>query len=87
MAATLNLVNTFKLYGPRLVGVKESWTEAPRPVGDLLYSVTAWVAQYESERRSERIKTGLARRVREGLKLGRPRGRGTRGSGLGRATF
>ena len=36
--------------------------------------ITAWVAEFESKRRSERTLAGLARALREGKKLGRPKG-------------
>jgi len=35
---------------------------------------TAWVAEFESRRRSERTLAGLARALQEGKKLGRPKG-------------
>ncbi len=45
---------------------------------ELLYSLTAWVAEYESDRRSERTLAGLARaRDQAGVKL-RSRGEGIR---------
>ena len=40
----------------------------------MLYAITAWVAEFESKRRSERTKAGLARAVSEGKQLGRPKG-------------
>ena len=71
-AAILNLVNTLKPV--RVHSYQESWTEAPGMVGDILYAITAWVAQMESQRRSERTKAGLARAIANGRKLGRPQG-------------
>ncbi|MFC1978327.1 hypothetical protein ACFLWS_08760 [Chloroflexota bacterium] len=41
---------------------------------DLLYAITAWVVGFESKRRSEGTKAGLARAVSEGKRLGRPKG-------------
>lgn len=43
-------------------------------MADLLYAITAWVAEFESRRRSERTLAGLARALQEGKKLGRPKG-------------
>jgi len=74
VAAILNLVDRFKRYGVRVVSLQESWTEAPGDMADLLYAITGWVANFESRRRSERTKAGLARAVEEGKKLGRPKG-------------
>ncbi len=73
-AAILNLVNTFKTYGVRVISYQEPWTEAPGEIGEVLYAIAGWVAKMESGRRSERTRAGLARAVREGKKLGRPPG-------------
>lgn len=73
-AAILNLVNTFKAYGVRVISYQESWTEAPGAIGEVLYAIAGWVAKMESERRSERTKAGLARAIASGKRLGRPTG-------------
>ena len=73
-AAILNLVNTFKAYGVRVISYQESWTEAPGTIGEVLYAIAGWVAKMESERRSERTKAGLARAIASGKRLGRPAG-------------
>jgi len=78
-AAILNLVDTFKAYGAKVVSLQESWTEAPGVAADILYAVVGWVAKMESERRSERTKAGLARVVSQGGRLGRPSGSKDRG--------
>lgn len=68
------LINRFKLHGVQVISLQESWTEVGGPMADLLYAITAWVAEFESSRRSERTLAGLARALREGKKLGRPQG-------------
>jgi len=73
-AAILNLVDTLKAYGVRVISYQESWTEAPGAIGEILYAIAGWVAKMESERRSERTLAGLERARREGKKLGRPTG-------------
>jgi DNA invertase Pin-like site-specific DNA recombinase len=73
-AAILNLVDTFKTYGVKVVSYQESWTETPGVAGEILYAVAGWVARMESERRSERTLAGLARVKAQGVKLGRPKG-------------
>ncbi len=73
-AGILNLISTFKIHGVKVISIQEPWSEAPGAVADLLYAVCGWVAQMESERRSERVKAGLARAVRNGSQLGRPVG-------------
>lgn len=73
-AAILNLVNTFKSYGVRVISLQESWTELPGELGEVLFAITGWVARMESQRRSERTKLGLQRLKAMGKKLGRPVG-------------
>lgn len=78
-AAILNLVDTFKTYGVKVISLQESWTEAPGAIGEILYAIAGWVAKMESERRSERTKAGLARAISQGKKLGRPAGKKDKG--------
>lgn len=73
-AAILNLINSFKAYGVKVISYQESWTEAPGAIGEILYAIAGWVAKMESERRSERTLAGLERARREGKTLGRPVG-------------
>lgn len=68
------LINRFKLHNVQVISLQESWTEVGGPMADLLYAITAWVAEFESKRRSERTLAGLARALREGKRLGRPKG-------------
>ena len=74
VAAILNMVDRFKRYGVRVVSLQESWTEAPGDMADLLYAITGWVANFESKRKSERTRAGLARAVAQGKQLGSPKG-------------
>ncbi len=48
-AAILNLVDTFKRLGVKVISLEESWTEAPGEIGDILYSIVGWVARMESD--------------------------------------
>jgi len=73
-AAILNLVNTFRLHGVRVLSLQETWTELPGELGEVLYAIIGWVAQQESQRRSERTKAGLERLKKLGKTLGRPVG-------------
>jgi len=72
--AILSLVQKLSVYGVKVLSYQESWTEAPGETAELLFALTGWVARMESQRRSERTKAGLARVVRDGKKLGRPKG-------------
>jgi DNA invertase Pin-like site-specific DNA recombinase len=55
---------------------QESWTEDLKNphMRELFLAIAAWMAKMESDRRSERIKAGLARRKAEGLAVGRQAG-------------
>ncbi len=74
IARIFELVNRFKAHNVQVASLQEPWTEQAGPMADLLYAVTAWVAEFESSRRSERTKAGLERVKRAGGKLGRPAG-------------
>lgn len=63
--AILKLIDTLKQHGVRVYSYQESWTEAPGVLGELLYALVGWVANMESERRSERTKAGMERVKRE----------------------
>ncbi|MGO9582460.1 MAG: recombinase family protein [Acidimicrobiales bacterium] len=66
----LRLVRQFRERNCLLVSVKESWLNASPEVQDVLVAFAGWVARGESQRRSERIKAGLARRKAQGLPIG-----------------
>lgn len=70
-AAILNLVNTFKTYGVKVISYQEAWTEAPGEIGEILFAIAGWVARMESQRRSERTKAGLEQARREGKPIGK----------------
>ncbi len=55
---------------------RESWTEDLKGphMRELFISIAAWVAKMESDRRSERVRAGLARRRAEGKPVGRQPG-------------
>lgn len=69
--AILSLVDKLKRYNVKVISYQESWTEVPGPLADLLYAITGWVANMESERRSERTKAGLERARRKGKPIGK----------------
>ena len=72
--AILSLVQKLSACGVKVLSYQESWTEAPGELAELLYALTGWVARMESQRRSERTKSGLARVKAQGKHLGRPSG-------------
>ncbi len=68
----LSLIEHLRRRGIKLVSIQESWTETAGDFAPVLYSITAWMAQWESARKSERTKAGLAR--------AKAQGKGKRGS-------
>jgi len=64
--AILQLIDKFKRYGVKVISYQESWTEAPGELAEVLYAIAGWVARMESQRRSERVKAGLARARHDG---------------------
>ena len=70
----LKLVRQLREAGVQLISVKEPWLSGNDATTELLLAIAAWVARQESERRSERVKAGLARRRAEGKPVGRQPG-------------
>lgn len=62
----LRILREFRERKCSVVSVQETWLSGSPQIQDVLVSFAGWVAQQESERRSERIKAGLARRKAEG---------------------
>jgi putative DNA-invertase from lambdoid prophage Rac len=68
----LTLVHQLAEYGCQVVSLQEAWTETPGgAMTELLLSLTGWVAQYESRRRSERTKAGMAKARANGAAIGK----------------
>jgi DNA invertase Pin-like site-specific DNA recombinase len=60
-ASILNRVNTFAVYGCRVISYNESWTEAPGIAGEIMLAIAGWVAKMDSDRKSQNTKAGLAK--------------------------
>jgi len=76
----LQLINSFEVYGCHVVSVNENWTHPDAgPMREMFIAMSAWAAKFESDRRSERTKAGLARAIANGKKLGRPAGKKDKG--------
>ena len=70
----LTLIQDFKTAGVRVLSYQEQWLDMPDGLNEVFTAMIAWVANWESRRRSERTKAGLARLVNDGRTLGRPKG-------------
>lgn len=74
VSETLQAVNGITRAGGLLVSLQEPWVETSGELRELLLSIVGWVANFESKRRSERVKVGLERRKAAGLWVGRKPG-------------
>jgi DNA invertase Pin-like site-specific DNA recombinase len=70
----LRIIRQFRERGCTVVSVQESWLNGSPEVQDILVAFAGWMAQQESKRKSERIRTGLERRLAEGKPVGRQAG-------------
>lgn len=66
----LRLIRQFRERGCTLLSVKESWLNASPEITDVLVAFAGWMAQQESNRRSERVKAGMARAKAQGRVVG-----------------
>jgi DNA invertase Pin-like site-specific DNA recombinase len=62
----LTLTHHLKEKGVKLVSCQEAWTELSDDFTDVLYSITSWIAAWESKRRSVRTKAGIAEKQLHG---------------------
>ena len=80
ISAIFSIIEELQANGVKVVSCKESWLDQLSPAFiPIFLAISAWMAQYESDRRSERINAGLARvretgKTRSGNPLGRPKG-------------
>lgn len=72
--AIFPLVGSFENLGCKIVSIKENWIPETGALRDVFISMVAWAAQYESDRKSQNTRAGLARAKANGQKLGRPKG-------------
>lgn len=75
IGALLQLINSFELYHCKVISIQESWTQVDGPMREFFIAITGWVGKFESDRRSERTKAGQARARKDGIHIGRPKGR------------
>lgn len=66
-----SIIRQLQGYGVDLVSREESWTEYPSEFKDILFAVVGFVANFESRRRSERMKAWHETKRRRGERTGR----------------
>jgi len=70
---TLLLLNELTQYGVKYRNLQEQWIDSLGAFSDAVVGILATVANFEAERLSSRVRSGLARARVEGKVLGRPR--------------
>lgn len=73
MLGNLQVVLDLDRKGVKVISVRESWLDAEGHVRNLLLGVISWVAEQERLRLTERVRAGVARARRQGVRLGRPK--------------
>lgn len=73
VGAVFQLLESFELLGCKVVSIQEPWL-CESETRDILVPAIAWAANYESNRKSQNTKAGLARARANGKTLGRPKG-------------
>jgi putative DNA-invertase from lambdoid prophage Rac len=68
---TLGILRRLRESGVSVESLQENWITGSPEMAELMTSILAWVARMESQRRSERVRAGLARRKAEGKPIGR----------------
>lgn len=68
---TLGILRRLRESGVSVESLQENWITGSPEMAELMTSILAWCARMESQRRSERVRAGLARRKAEGKPIGR----------------
>lgn len=67
-------IKVLKDCGVKIVSLKEAWLESLSELTEVFIALIAFIASYESRRRSERTKAGMDRAKAQGKHIGRPKG-------------
>lgn len=70
--ALVNALNEFRSLGVDFISYQEN-IDTTTPQGELIFSIMASLAQFESALISERVKAGMARAKAQGKRISRPR--------------
>jgi len=75
----LSLIEHLRRKGIKLISCQEGWTEVAGEFSPILYSISAWVANWQSSHKSEQTKAGIARaKLSGGGRRGKDRRKRTR---------
>ncbi len=70
---TLLILNQLSKCGVKYISLQEQWIDSLGAFSDAIVGILATVAEFEADRMSHRVRSGLARAKAEGKVLGRPR--------------
>lgn len=70
--ALVSALNEFRSFGVDFISFQEN-IDTTTPQGELIFSIMASLAQFESALISERVKAGMARAKAQGKRISRPR--------------
>ena len=62
----LRVIEHLRRRGIKLLSVQEPWSETAGDFALVLYAITAWVGKWQSDRKSEATKAGIARAQLQG---------------------
>lgn len=65
ISTMLQKIHDFERLGCRIVSCQESWLSDNNDTRELFISLAAWNANFESKRRSARVRAGMARKAKE----------------------
>lgn len=68
-------IDALSRYGVKLISLQESWIESVGDFTEVYVAMAAFIAAYESKRRSERTLAGMKAAMAAGVHCGRPPGR------------
>ncbi len=67
-------IQTLRRHSVSIISLQEQWLEGLGEFSDMFVAMCAFIANFESKRRSERTRAELVRAVAGGSRLGRPSG-------------
>lgn len=72
IGAIFQLISTLKGYNVKVISYQEPWLEfSNETMAELFYTIAAFIAKFEGDRHSERIKAAIQKRRDKGLPVGR----------------
>jgi putative DNA-invertase from lambdoid prophage Rac len=71
----ISLINSLRSYGCLIASCKEPWLSPENNMQEVWIAFIAWAANFESSRKSERVKAAHEKARLKGVHIGRPKGK------------